>query len=140
MFKKMGSLMVPYKRNLLSVKKAKEPVDMVDNKRYVTISQLFVLLYHFYVGVNDPDVYYLDAEETAEKFQGRINAEVELSKEDLEKLLYYTTLAYENKTYWNPAQGDYEGFVRSLLTNEEQYDQLLGYIVPKKTNRKGRII
>lgn len=132
MLKKKGYL-VPYNRNPLLIKKAISPGDELDlNKRYVTVSQLFVLLYHFYSGVTDPNIYYLDADETAEKFQSRINAEVEISKEDLEKLIYYTTLAHEEKTYWNPAKEEYKTFVKSLLKENEKFDQLMGLIVDKK--------
>jgi len=139
-FKKMGSL-VPYQRNLLQVKKPKE-VFVTENpkRRTVTISQLAVLLYHFYMGVQDPDVYYFDADETAEKLQARINTEVEVPLDALEKLLYYTTIAHETKTYWHPGTEDYERFVRSFLTSDEKYDQLLGLIVNGSTHKKGRLI
>lgn len=139
-FKKMGSL-VSYQRNVAQVKKPKESIlPETPSRRTVTVSQMAVLLYHFFVGVNDPNIYYMDADDTAEKFQARINSEVEVSKEDLEKLLYYTTLAYETKTFWHPGKEEYARFIRSFLTPEERYDQLSGLIVESNKNKKGRLI
>lgn len=136
--KKSGSL-VSYQRDLARIKKPKEPTSLESDKRTVTLSQMAILLYHFYIGMSDPEIYYLDAEESADKLQGRINVEVEIPKDALEKLLFYTTVAHENKTFWHPGKEEYGKFVRSFLTQEEKYDQLSGLIVNNK-QVKGRLI
>lgn len=136
--KQSGSL-VSYQRDLVKIKKPQEVVCIENDNRVVTISQLVILLYHFYIGVNDPSVYYFDSEESADKLQGRVNKEIEIPKDVLEKLLFYSTLAYETQTFWHPGNEDYVQFIRSFLDKTEKYDQLSGLIVENK-QMKGRLI
>lgn len=100
--------------------------------RQLTAKQLAVLLYHFYLTVDDPDVGFPDAETSALKFQAELNQMVQISTENLERLMFHLELAYEKGCYWNPADEDFDYFVKGLITKNEQFDRLMCLILKKK--------
>lgn len=100
--------------------------------RQITAKQLSILLYHFYMTVDDPDVGFLDADTNALKFQAELNQSVLISTENLEKLLYHLEYAYEKGCYWNPAEESFDYFVKGLVTKDEQFDRLMCLILKKK--------
>lgn len=100
--------------------------------RELNIKQLSVLLYHFYIMLDDPTVCgFNDAEKTASQFQAELNQKVKISTESLERLLYYLEIAYENQLYWNPADEDFDIFVKGLLNKKEQFERLTCLIMEK---------
>lgn len=132
-YRKVGKLL-PHQRSLAKVIPPKK--DLEKQYRKVTVQQLAVLLYHFYIGVTDPDIYYMDSDESAEKFYQRLEQEVEIDLETLEKLLWYLTAAYESDRYWNPADIPYEQFTKTVAKQGDNYNQLLSLILEKSKMRK----
>lgn len=116
---------VPYSK----IEKPTDPNAMPT--RQLTAKQLAVLLYHFYLTLDNPDYEFLDADKTAGQFQAELNQMVKISQEHLEKLLWHTELAFENKMYWNPAEDDFESFVNSMLEKDEKFNRLYCLITKK---------
>lgn len=126
---------------VLGVSKQKDANSEVAPNRQLTVQQLTVLLYHFYIGITDPDVYYVDAEETADQMQQALRQTVEVPGELLEKLLWYLTVAEEQGMYWNPEGREYNTFVRELIQAHESYDKLMGLIINRpKRKRLGGLV
>lgn len=126
---------------VLGVSKQKDAKDELAPNRQLTVQQLTVLLYHFYIGITDPDVYYVDAEETADQMQQALRQTVEVPGELLEKLLWYLTVAEEQGMYWNPEGREYNTFVRELIQAHESYDKLMGLIINRpKRKRLGGLV
>lgn len=100
-------------------------------KREITLRQLCVLLYHFYVSVDNPDIGFEDCEKTASQFQAELDRPVTLSKEQLEALLWHLELCFEEGMYWNPAKENIDFFVKKLLNPNERFDRLLCQILKK---------
>jgi len=126
---------------VLGVSKQKDANSEAAPNRQLTVQQLTVLLYHFYIGITDPDVYYVDAEETADQMQQALRQTVEVPGELLEKLLWYLTVAEEQGMYWNPEGREYNTFVRELIQAHESYDKLMGLIINRpKRKRLGGLV
>lgn len=126
---------------VLGVSKQKDANSEAAPNRQLTVQQLTVLLYHFYIGITDPDVYYVDAEETADQMQQALRQTVEVPGELLEKLLWYLTVAEEQGMYWNPEGREYNTFVRELIQAHESYDKLMGFIINRpKRKRLGGLV
>jgi len=142
--KKLGQLLYAHQRPLARVKGLKQdkrtaPEDIKIRK--VSIQQLTLLMYFYYIGVTDPDIYYEDADVSPEQFQKQLAQEVDIDQEVLEKLLWYMTMCHESGRYWHPEQVEYQTFVRSMLEKEEGFDQLLCRILDKKRKtRRGGVI
>lgn len=106
--------------------------------RRITVKQLALLIYHFYVTVDNPAIGFEDADQTAAAFQAELNQTVEISDEILEKLLWHLTLAFEENMYWNPAEETIDTFIKGLLEKDESFDKLFCLILNKKgTNYYG---
>lgn len=104
-----------------------------EGMREISVKQLSLLMYHFYIMLDDPTLCgFNDSEKTASQFQAELNQRVKISTESLERLLYYLEIAYENQLYWNPAEEDFEHFVKGLLEKKEQFDRLTCLIMDKK--------
>lgn len=101
-------------------------------QRQLTAKQLAILLYHFYLTVDDPEVGFPDADTTALKFQAELNQKVLISTEHLEKLLFHLELAYEKNIYWNPAYEDFDVFLNGLLNKDERFERLSCLILKKR--------
>lgn len=108
--------------------------DLDPSLRVITVKQLTVLLYNLYITIDDPAIGFEDADQTAVAFQGELNQTVKISQENLEKLLWHTTMAYESNSYWNPAQEPYDQFVNSLLDKNETFDRLVCLLKRKRSN------
>lgn len=130
MLKKQLGQLLPGQRNLAHVKRSKEKLSGEElNLRKLTVQQFSVLLFHFYIGISDPEIYYEDAEISPERFQNLLDQEVELEQGLLERLMYYSTLANETRTFWHPASDSYEKFIQGILIPGEKYDKLLNLIL-----------
>lgn len=126
---------------VLGISKQKDANSEVAPNRQLTVQQLTVLLYHFYIGITDPDVYYVDADETADQMQQALRQTVEVPGDLLEKLLWYLTVAEEQGMYWNPEGREYNTFVRELIQAHESYDKLMGLIINRpKRKRLGGLV
>jgi hypothetical protein len=101
-------------------------------KRAITVKQLAVLLYHYYITLDDPNIGSEDVEQSAPAFQSALNQEVVLDQGDLEKLLWHLQMAYESDMYWNPAEEEYDYFVKGLVGKNERFDKLYCLIMNKK--------
>jgi hypothetical protein len=101
--------------------------------RKISVKQLSILLYHFYIGlVQKQDIGFPDAETSALKFQAELNQEVTISTEHLEKLLFALEYANELGLYWSPANEDMDYFVKGLLEKNEKFDKLSCLLLNKK--------
>jgi hypothetical protein len=101
--------------------------------RQLTAKQLCVLLYHFYIGLTQKnEIGFPDSDSTALKFQSELNQMVVISTEHLEKLLFSLEYAYELGMYFNPADEDFDYFVKGLLEKDEHFERLMCLILKKK--------
>ena len=103
-----------------------------NTNRTLTVKQLSVLLYHFYLTLENPDFLFCDSDKSLSQFQADLNQTVTISKENLEKLLWHLENAFEHKIYWNPERADFAAFIESFLEKGEKFDRLTCLIMSKK--------
>lgn len=102
------------------------------NLREISVKQLAVLLYHYYITLDDPSIGSEDSDKSAPAFQSALNQVVHIEEEDLEKLLWHMQMAYESDMYWNPAEEDYDLFIKGLVGKYERFDKLYCLIMKRK--------
>lgn len=102
--------------------------------RRITVKQLTVLLYHYWITLDDPLIGTEDAEESPLAFQAALSQEVDIEQSKLEKLLWHLQMAHESNMYWNPAQEDVEEFIKGMLGKKEHFNKLYCLIMEKRGN------
>lgn len=94
--------------------------------RQVSIQQLALLLYHYYIIVDHPlfgpD---MDADKSPREFLASLNNKIDIKKDELEKLMYNMQLAYEIGMYFSPDDVSIKDRFKNILAgSDEEFDPL----------------
>jgi len=106
------------------------------DKRYISLPQLTVMLWHLYRCANDPDAGYLDADEDLNHFvYNRIDQDINIDRYTLERLLWAGNMADQLGFWWSFDNKSYSQFVKNFLAEGEVFDLATNRIITPKDFR-----
>ena len=108
----------------------------VPNVFRVRMTEALILYYNMYAAASNPDIGYCDAEikfsETVRKLN---NFHIDLTKSELEELLWACTMQAEEGLFWHPNKVKMRDFIYKILHHKQYkyyFDSLYNFFRAKK--------
>lgn len=103
---------------------------------HITIYQLVILVNNYLLAVRSPSIGHLDADYNIKDTLARFKREhINLSKGELERLLFACNLMREDDKFWHPGNDSFDKFVFEI-TRIYKFDKEYNMLVPRNEEKK----